>query len=97
MERLTISLPRTLREEVLKIAKQKGASEAAVIRAALTLGLPALCSKLMAEATGGPVFRYGGEPGAPLELKPSILKEHESEEVEPEAAEADGPGGPGHG
>ena len=52
MERLTISLRSEQRTQVARIARDHNASEAAVIRAALDLGLPELLQRLLADRSG---------------------------------------------
>ncbi len=79
MERLTISLPRELRAKLQRIARDHGASEAAVIRAALEFGVPELERQLLAEATSGPRFDYSKSRRGPLELARPILEQHETE------------------
>ena len=61
MERLTISLPREQRAQVASIARDHDASEAAVIRAALELGLPKLRRRLLADRSGGTSTALAGE------------------------------------
>jgi len=61
MERLTISLPREQRAQVASIARDHDASEAAVIRSALELGLPKLRRRLRADRSGGTPAALAGE------------------------------------
>ena len=61
MERLTISLPREQRAQIASIARDHDASEAAVIRAALDLGLPELRRRLLADRSEGTPAALAGE------------------------------------
>lgn len=88
MERLTISLRSEQRAEVASIARDHGASEAAVIRAALDLGLPELKKRLLAEATHGLPGDYS-KLGS-VELARPMLKQYETEADPP--ANGDGTG-----
>ena len=61
MKRLTISLRSEQRTQVASIARDHDASEAAVIRAALDLGLPELRRRLLADRSEGTPAALAGE------------------------------------